>query len=327
VALARALRDREGIGALFAVNGSEDALEPIRRAGFEAVLIDGADDVNALGALIDERTPEMLVCDQREGLDRAALASLGSRVVLTAVIDDASSRRLAADFAYYPPVPQAEALDWQGSHCECRLGWQWAILGLGKPSASWNNPSSRSTLLVTMGGSDPHELTLKCAHALAKLDPVFRARFVIGPGVANPAQRARAIVALAPNFETLEGADGLATEFASCDAALASFGVTAYELAAYGVPALYLCLTEDHAHSASAFEAAGIGQSLGLAESVRGEDIASASLALLNDPARRREMRAAGLATIDGEGAARVAADLAKHLVERRSATPALSAG
>ena len=38
VALARALRDREGIGAIFAVNGSEDALMPIRRAGFEAEL-------------------------------------------------------------------------------------------------------------------------------------------------------------------------------------------------------------------------------------------------------------------------------------------------
>src|SRR5208282_516887 len=104
---------------------------------------------------------------------------------VTAVIDDASPRRLAADLAYYPPVPQAEKLDWTGSHCERRIGWQWAILGLGKPAASWGHAGPRPTLLVTMGGSDPAGLTLKCAHALAKLDPAFRARFVIGPGVAN----------------------------------------------------------------------------------------------------------------------------------------------
>jgi len=30
-------------------------------------------------------------------------------------------------------------------------------------------------------------------------------------------------------------------------------------------------------------------------------------------------MRAAGLSTVDGEGAARVAADLAQHLAERRA--------
>jgi spore coat polysaccharide biosynthesis protein SpsF len=319
VALARSLRDREGIGAVFAVNGTEDALAPIRRAGFETRLLDAAKDAEVLGAVIAERRPDLLICDMREGLDRAALAELANRVTLTAVIDDGSDRRLVADLAYYAPVPQAEALDWHDSRCEPRIGWEWAILGLGTQAAPWRGTSVRPTLLVTMGGSDPQRLTLKCAQALAKLDPTFRARFVIGPGVADRANWARTIVGLAPNFETLEGADGLQTEFASCDAALAAFGVTAYELAAYGVPALYLCLTEDHALSASAFEAAGIGQSLGLAERASDETIASAVSSLLNDATRRRDMRAAGLATVDGEGAARIAADLAGALDARRA--------
>ncbi|HKD21405.1 MAG TPA: NTP transferase domain-containing protein [Rhizomicrobium sp.] len=319
VALARSLRDREGIGAIFAVNGTGDALAPIRRAGFEARRIDGGKDAEELAAVIAERAPDLLVCDMREGLDRAGLARLAQGVALTAVIDDGSERRLGADLAYYPPVPQAEVLDWKGSSCRRRIGWQWAILGLAKPAAAWRNTSARPTLLVTMGGSDPQELTLKCAQALSKLEPTFRARFVIGPGVAERAKWARAIVALAPNFETLEGADGLQTEFASCDAALCAFGVTAYELAAYGVPALYLCLTEDHALSATSFEAAGIGQSLGIAGQVSDETIAAAVTSLLCDATRRRDMRAAGLATVDGEGASRVAADLARELAARRS--------
>ncbi len=44
--------------------------------------------------------------------------------------------------------------------------------------------------------------------------------------------------------------------------------------------------------------------------------------ALLTDAGRRREMRAAGLATIDGGGAARIAADLARNLAERRTLRP-----
>ena len=80
VALAKALRDREGMGALFAVNGTEDALAPIRAAGFEAVLVDGNDDEAALAAIIDARAPDMLICDMREGLDRGgAGASRQSR--------------------------------------------------------------------------------------------------------------------------------------------------------------------------------------------------------------------------------------------------------
>ena len=67
---------------------------------------------------------------------------------------------------------------------------------------------------------------------------------------------ARAVAGLKSNFETIEGADDLAIAYASADLALCAFGVTAYELAAFGVPALYLGLTEDHARSAGAFDRA-----------------------------------------------------------------------
>lgn len=320
VVLARALRDREGIGAIFAVNGTADALEPIRAAGFEAVHIDGRKDFAALQSIIEARHPDVLICDMREGINRAELAALSKSISLTVSIDDGSERRLAADLAYYPPVPQAFQLDWKNSHCEPRIGWQWSLLGLSRLKPPQRVASPRPTLLVAMGGSDPMGLTLTAARALAKLDPVFRARFVIGPGMADRVTVARKIVTLAPHFETLEGADDLAIEYASADLALAAFGVTAYELAAYGVPALYLCLNEDHALSASAFEEAGMGLSLGVAERVQDSDIARAVWSLLTDSARRRDMRAAGLMTIDGEGAARMAADLSAKLAEMRAA-------
>jgi len=327
VALAKALRDREGIGAVFAVNGTGDALEPIRSAGFEAALTDAANDEAALGAIIAARGADMLVCDMREGVERGGLARLTKTVAVTAVIDDGSCRRLAADFAYYPPLPQTVRFDWWDSTCVARIGWEWALLGLSKTRAPARVASPRPNLLVAMGGSDPMGLTLEVAHALARLEPVFRARFVIGPGMADKTRVARAIVGLAPNFETLEGADDLATEYASADVALCAFGVTAYELAAYGVPALYLCLTEDHALSASAFEHAGMGISLGLAERAEPGDIAKAVWSLLSDSSRRREMRAAGLMTIDGQGAARIAADLAHALAEKGAVRPLTAAG
>ncbi len=314
VALARALRDREGIGAIFAVNGTEDACEPARRAGFEARLLDGS-----LDELVEHLKPDLLLLDGREGPTRYELSKLSREVGLTAVVDDASERRLAADVAYYPPVPQALALDWSSSRCEPRIGWEWSLLGLSTAPSTARVASGRPTLLVTMGGSDPFDLTLRCARALTMLDPVFRARFVIGPGMANRGLVAKQIVTLSENFETVEGADDLATEFTRADLALAAFGVTAFELAAFGVPALYLCLNEDHAQSASAFEQAGIGLSLGTASLISDEIIAENVRQLLGDASRRRAMHAAGLMTVDGDGPAKVAADLVKFLAERRA--------
>jgi len=316
VALARALRDCESIGVLFALNGTPDAALPIRRAGFEAMMIDSLD---GLSALIRKQSPDLLLLDGREGPSRGELEALRRDIPVVAMIDDGSDTRLAADFAYYPPVPQAKALDWTGARTVPRIGWEWSLLGLNPHLTPVNAMSARPTLLVAMGGSDPMGLTLRAAQALMPLDPVFRIRFVIGTGMADAAKVAAHVVSLKGNYETVEGADDLATEYAAADLALCAFGVTAYELAAFGVPAIYLGLTDDHARSASAFEAAGMGQSLGVAAGVSDNDILAAVKALMSDAARRREMRNAGFATLDGNGAARIAADLAAALKEEKA--------
>ena len=132
------------------------------------------------------------------------------------------------------------------------------------------------------------------AKALSVLDPVFRIRFVIGTGMKDAQKVARGLVALKKNYETVEGADDLSIEYASADLALCAFGVTAYELAALGIPALYLGLNEDHVASASAFADAGMGLSLGLAGKVSEAEIARNVQWLLNKPNVRREMRNAG---------------------------------
>ena len=316
VALARALRDREGIGSIFALNGSEDAAVPIRRAGFDAVLLQGAND---LETLIDANSPDLLLLDGRDGPSRAELEKLKRGVAVTAVIDDGHERRLAADYAYYPPVSGAKALDWTGSHTLPRIGWEYALLGLSANAAPARAPASRPTVLVAMGGSDPQGLTLRAAKALSELDSNLRIRFVIGAGMKDAAGVARGLVALKKNYETVEGADDLSTEYTSADVALCAFGVTAYELAACGTPAIYLGLTEDHASSAAAFAEAGMGISLGVAAKADDAEIARTVQWLLGKPAARRDMRNAGLSLMDGQGAARIAADLSAALVTART--------
>ena len=79
VTLARALRDRQGIGAIFALNGSEDAAMPIRRAGFEATMLKGA---SSFQALVDVHKPDFLLLDGREGPGRAELGRLKQGVAV-----------------------------------------------------------------------------------------------------------------------------------------------------------------------------------------------------------------------------------------------------
>ncbi len=297
LALGRALRDREGFGVVFALNGNESAANVLREAEFETVILPQFGQANALTVLADERKPDLLVCDARQNLTQQCLARLASRVGVTALIDDSSERRFAATHAYFPPLPQVQALSWSTTPCEARIGWEWSVLGF--------------------------DLTRLAARALSRISPPFTARFVIGPGFRGAAGLVRTLESMSPNFQPVEGVADLGEEFAQADLALITFGVTAYELAALGVPALYLAISEDHMLSASAFEGAGIGQTLGLARKVRVDDITRMTWQLLNDDIRRRDMRAAGLNTIDGKGAERIASDLAVALAEMRTSKAA----
>jgi spore coat polysaccharide biosynthesis protein SpsF len=304
--LACALRDRQGVGIVFVLDGDEGAAAKLRGAGFETIALPEQDHAAWLASLVETRKPSLIVADARRRLTEAELAGLAAKVAATVVLDDISDRRLAATHAYYTPLPQVAELSWKGSSCKVRIGWEWSLLGFDP--ARYGRNESRSgppELIVTMGGSDPKDFTRLALKAVAKLATPVKARFVIGPDFAEP--RALANEIEAAGFEVLHNVADLAAEFARADLALISFGVTAYEMAALGVPSLYLTLSEDHARSASAFCQAGIGDIV----SPDPDSIASTLNGLFVDRDRRQKMSEIGSALIDGKGAMRIAAELA----------------
>jgi spore coat polysaccharide biosynthesis protein SpsF len=325
LALGRALRDHEGFGVVFALNGNDSAATVLREAEFETVILPQFGQANALTVMVEERRPDILVCDARQNLTQQCLARLSSRVPVTALLDDSSERRFAATHAYFPPLPQVQTLPWNTTTCEARIGWEWSVLGFdpARYLTRRKDETEAPRIVVSMGGSDPFDLTRLVARALSRIAPPLTARFVIGPGFRGAAGLVRTLESMSPNFQPVEGVSDLGAEFAQADLAVVTFGVTAYELAALGVPALYLAISEDHMLSASAFESAGIGQTLGLARKVRVDDITRTTWQLLKDDIRRRDMRAAGLNTIDGRGAERIAADLTAALAATRIAKTA----
>jgi spore coat polysaccharide biosynthesis protein SpsF len=309
LALGRALRDSENMGVAFALL-AEKELSSIHRAGFAGRVCSPGE----FPELVQARKPDLLILDGAAPT-RGEAEALRRYCVLMAAIEDGSDSRLAYDFAYYPPLPRFLALDWTGARTVPRIGWDYVLPGLRPAGATARPPGTRLTLLVTMG-DDPLDLTARVAGLLAPLDSMFRVRFAIGPSIRDGGKLAAGLVAMKSNYETVEGGEDFSTEYASADLALCSFGQAAYDLAAFGVPALYLSRDEDDVDSASAFAAAGMGVSLGMAAD--DADILAAVKALLNDSGRRRDMRVRALAAMDGEGAARIAADLAAALREEK---------
>jgi spore coat polysaccharide biosynthesis predicted glycosyltransferase SpsG len=303
--LARALRDSGNMSVAFALQTDKD-LAAIHHAGFAGHLFQSKE----LAGLVRARKPDLLILSGA-GVTRGEAETLRRDCLLMAAVEEESEARFAYDFVYYPPLPRFQALGWAGARTVPRIGWDYVLPGRRPGPAG--TPALRLTLLVSM--EDPG-LTERAARLLSPLD--FRIRFVIGPNMQDGAKLAAAIVAMKSNYETVEGADDLSTEYASADLVLCRFGRAAYDLAVFGLPALYLSKDQEDALSAAVFDAAGMAMSLGLAGRAADADILAAVKTLMSDAGQRREMRARALTRVDGHGAEHIAADLASALREEK---------
>ena len=260
-------------GSASSLNGSDDALVPIRRAGFEASRCNFAAPKRSWPWSVDRQSPDMLIWTAALSVAPPGLApGAPSDVALMAVIDARLRAAAGLRFRLLPAQsrrPLATGLDRRRAPYRVNR----VAMGASRPRNPASDPGAGAgrigpTILVAMGGSDPQGLTLQVRRA--RWRRAGRRCSAFGLSSAAASERwprhvsPRRIVTLAENYETVEGADDLSTEYANADLALCAFGVTAYELAAFGVPALYLgSLTPDHARSASAFAAGGHGRFAG----------------------------------------------------------------
>ncbi|MEE8556610.1 MAG: glycosyltransferase [Myxococcota bacterium] len=268
--------------------------------------IDPDDYGRWLHGLTRDLGADVLVLDVRDDLPLAALTALRSSGIGLATIDDATERRWLVDEAFYPPLLDRQRLDWTGFSGVVHEGWDWVVVRAEFRSPPLRSSSPTPRVLVAMGGTDPAGLTSLAVDALARVPEKFRTRILLGPTGSEE---------LDPGSSRFDGSEteiirspnSVASVMADSDLAIASFGVTAFELAAMGIPAVHLCLSEDHASSAEVLSSEGISVNLGHYSKVSAEDVCAEVTRLLRDPEARAEMTRQAKSRIDGRGAERIA--------------------
>jgi spore coat polysaccharide biosynthesis predicted glycosyltransferase SpsG len=310
LALADELREGHRAAVSFAMRSSVLAVELVTRRGYQICQApDGADlDQEAwLRDCILKSRAQVLVVDVRDDLSKVTLQALAKEGTIIALLDDLSERRWAADLAFYPPVPQLDRVEWSGFRGRLCIGWEWIILRkqFAEPVRVTNH--SRRTLLVAMGGSDPAGLTLKAVRALDRLDKEFEPVIIVGTGFCHRQALQDLLRKTSRRFTVREDVSEMSAAMSEAALAVCSFGMTAYELAAMGVPSVYVCLTEDHAQSASALVAAGVGISVGVDDEDTEARLVAVLKGLLGDGPVLEKMSSRSRLLIDGKGASRVA--------------------
>ena len=308
MAIAASLREKFGCDSIIGFRGAIEAKNKIKAAGFKTFPVSDFD-------LWNFSNEGAVVLDLRINLAQSFFSRAKTAGKLLVSIDDPTPNRLHTDLAFYPPVPQFKELKWDGFSGTIHRGWE--FIPLRKEFRLPENPQpihSIPKILITMGGSDPHGLTLKILQALKSVDGEWQAEVVIGPMFNNLDKIGQITVEHGKKVKLLHDIKDMSVPMQRADAAIASFGMTAYELSACGVPQMLLCLSEDHARSASALHASGAAVSLGKYDRIEDRKLAGELQNFISDHNSLRNMaeKAAGLKI--GQGAMNIASRILERL-------------
>jgi UDP-2,4-diacetamido-2,4,6-trideoxy-beta-L-altropyranose hydrolase len=276
----------------------------------------GIDGAHAVAQAVTAIGVICLVVDHY-GLDATFESAARGKASMMLVIDDLADRQHDCDLLV-DPNPERVAADYAGrtnGATRFLLGPQYALL---RPEFAARRPARvrpprqpAERLLITLGGADPHNVSQRLLEALPRLgDSGLKTVLVIGP--ANPHRETLAALAPSLGVEIVVDPPDLVGLMLDADLAVSSASTSFWELACLGVPALVVVTADNQ--RAVALAAANAGAALVLGESNRLDprDLTTAITALAADPERRQRMSDAGRKLVDGKGAERVAAAVAR---------------
>ncbi|MDD3896381.1 MAG: UDP-2,4-diacetamido-2,4,6-trideoxy-beta-L-altropyranose hydrolase [Candidatus Peribacteraceae bacterium] len=180
-------------------------------------------------------------------------------------------------------------------------------------------PAARK-ILVTLGGSDPENVTAKVIEAITSVKGLA-ATIVVG-GV-NPNIQRIQTDGDARGMEIIVDATNMKRLMEWADIAISGGGTTCYELACVGLPALSIVLADNQRAVAEGMEESDAAVNLGWHADVSPKEISDALRKLLTDQVKRTTMSQAGKSLVDGHGAARVCMELANEKLWLRDARKA----
>jgi UDP-2,4-diacetamido-2,4,6-trideoxy-beta-L-altropyranose hydrolase len=195
------------------------------------------------------------------------------------------------------------------SSCELLLGTEYALLRrefrLSPRTLPEISPAARR-ILVTLGGSDPQNMTQEVIEALRVLrDDSLEIRIVIGGANPRLAALRESAASIGPSIQIFENVSNMIELMEWADLAVTAGGSTTWELAFCGLPMILLVTAENQRAIAMEMGRRGLAQTL-LDTRLTASEIASELQRLIADSTERERLSKAVRTWVDGQGADRV---------------------
>lgn len=305
---------RRGVESIFCLKDIDGLLaEEILRKGFQVsripVSADSKEDAECFTLAFEKYDCQGAVLDGYE-FNQNYLESIRRRIPFILSIDDLAETVFCSDIVLNQNI-NASTRIYEGKvspHTKLLLGLSYALLReeFSKLNTVRKDFSRVKDILVTFGGADPYNVTLKTIRALEKLRGNFRITVVLG--LSNPhEQEIKNYTALSKSrIRVLKNVDHMGELMVEADMAISSAGSTSWELCCLGVPTLQIMLARNQMHVITHLNDRGVTTNLGWHENVTEEMIHQVAADLMADGDQRRVMSSKGKSLVDGRGAERV---------------------
>ena len=190
------------------------------------------------------------------------------------------------------------------------LGSQFALLRREFLGFAMRTPHIAATarrVLVTFGGADPHNVTLRVVEALQEISDV-QLDITVVVGASNP-HRASLSAALETSSHVarlLSNVENMPEVMTQADLAISAGGGTCYELAIMQVPMFLITMASNHEQTVEAYSRTKAAYSAGWFDALGCESLAVSLRSLIGDLKLRKELVENARRMVDGKGAQRV---------------------
>jgi UDP-2,4-diacetamido-2,4,6-trideoxy-beta-L-altropyranose hydrolase len=286
----------------------EPGLDPVPHASWlgTSQQCDASDTLEVLAAT----SPSWLIVDHYS-LDARWEAVLRSVVPRIMAIDDVADRRHDCDVLLDQNLFPEGAARYGGLVADQTvqlLGPRYALLRPEFASLREGTPVRPGPvrhILVSLGGADAGNQTLKVVRALTRLKlSGVEVDVVIGAG--HPCRGEVEHACTDYSFNCHVAPRRLAPLMAAADLAVGAAGSTSWERCCLGAPTLIMTQAANQVPIAAGLAASGAAECLGDGNHLDERSIADAIASLMASPARIRSMSAAARDLVDGLGAERV---------------------
>jgi spore coat polysaccharide biosynthesis predicted glycosyltransferase SpsG len=239
---------------------------------------------------------------------RSELAVARGSVPVVAVFDDQGGERPPADLVIDPTPGREASLGARGARCLAGPRFAPLLPEFALPVARRIAPRA-GRILVVLGGATPIEIMAAAARAVRRADAEAELDLLLGPVVSSGSGLAE-LTADLTRVRIHRAPATVRPLMVRADLAVTGGGVTVFELAATGTPAIGVELAVNQRPNLHGMAAAGTLVCAGAIAEDGPDGIERAVRVVAVDPERRAAMSRRGRELVDGQGASRIAGAL-----------------